>query len=199
MRLLPYGPRAVLAELDSLDDVIAAAAALRARALDGVIDVVPAARTVLVVHEPHVQHAAIADALSATTTVERPPGPLVEIAVRYDGIDLAAVAEATRRSVDDVIAAHAGAEHVVAFCGFMPGFAYLVGLPEWLHLPRRIEPRVRVPAGSVAVAGEFSAVYPSASPGGWHLLGRTDAVLWDDLCDEPALLAPGTRVRFQPS
>ncbi len=189
----------MLAEFDTLEEVIAAAAALRARCVDGVIDVVPAARTVLVVHEPRFERGAVLDALSGATAGEQRLGPLVELAVTYDGADLADVAAATQRSVDEVVALHSGVDHVVAFCGFMPGFAYLVGLPTELHLPRRSEPRPRVPAGSVAIASEFSAVYPTASPGGWHLLGRTDAVLWDESLVQPALLAPGTRVRFVPT
>ena len=101
-------------------------------------------------------------------------------------------------AVDAVVAAHAAATYTVAFCGFAPGFAYLTGLPAALRLPRRATPRPRVPAGSVAIAGELSAVYPTASPGGWHLLGRTDVALFDVDRDPPALLTPGTIVRFEP-
>jgi KipI family sensor histidine kinase inhibitor len=95
------------------------------------------------------------------------------------------------------VALHCSAEYSVAFCGFMPGFAYLLGLPTELHLPRRSTPRTRVPAGSVAIAAEFSSVYPSASPGGWHLLGTTDLVLWDESLAAPAVLVPGMRMRFE--
>ena len=97
-----------------------------------------------------------------------------------------------------MIALHSGADYTVAFCGFMPGFAYMTGLPAALHLPRRATPRERVPVGAVAIAAEYAGVYPRESPGGWHLLGRTDAVLWDDGREPPALLPPGTRVRFRP-
>lgn len=198
MRVLPSGPRAVLIELDSLDQVIAAAAAARALELPGIIDVVPAARTVLVRHAG-IDLAPVIDAIANAPAVSSDDGALVTIAVRYDGVDLVAVADACGMSVDEVVALHGSVELRVAFCGFLPGFAYLVGLPSQLHLPRLATPRPRVPAGAVAIAGEFASVYPSASPGGWHLLGATDAVMWDDHRDPPALLAPGTRVRFVPT
>jgi KipI family sensor histidine kinase inhibitor len=122
---------------------------------------------------------------------------MVTIDVRYDGADLAEVAERCGLSVSDVVELHSEAEYTVAFCGFMPGFAYLVGLPPALHLPRRETPRTRVPAGSVAIAAEFASVYPRQSPGGWHLLGTTDVELWHDDAEPPALLTPGTTVRFR--
>ncbi|MEQ9164229.1 MAG: carboxyltransferase domain-containing protein, partial [Ilumatobacter fluminis] len=115
-----------------------------------------------------------------------------------DGDDLAEVAERSGLSTADVIERHAGATFRVAFCGFSPGFAYLDGLPPELHLARRATPRTRVPAGSVAIAAGFSAVYPTASPGGWHLIGRTDVVLFDVRAEPPARLTPGTSVRFVP-
>jgi KipI family sensor histidine kinase inhibitor len=195
MRVLPSGPRAVLIELDSIDQVMAATAAVRSLALPGVVDVVPAARTVLVCHTG-IDLAPVIDAVASAPVVSSDDGPLVTIAVRYDGADLADVAAACDLSVAEVVALHGSIELRVAFCGFLPGFAYLVGLPSELHLPRLATPRSRVPAGAVAIAGEFASVYPSASPGGWHLLGTTDAVMWDDRRDPPALLEPGTRVRF---
>lgn len=85
----------------------------------------------------------------------------------------------------------------VAFCGFAPGFGYLTGLPERYHLPRRATPRTAVPAGSLALAGEYAGVYPRSSPGGWQLIGSTDAVLWDPEREPAALFAPGVRVRFE--
>ncbi len=106
------------------------------------------------------------------------------------------VAEATGLAVDEVIDRHVIGEYSVAFCGFSPGFAYMTGLDPVLHLDRRDTPRTRVPAGSVAIAADYTSVYPSPSPGGWHLLGRTDAALWDTERPEPALLAPGTTVRL---
>jgi KipI family sensor histidine kinase inhibitor len=133
----------------------------------------------------------------------RPGGsPPVEIPVRYggpDGPDLAEVARRTGRSEADVIALHAGREYRVFLLGFVPGFPYLGILPDELVLPRRATPRVQVPAGSVAIAGRQTGIYPFATPGGWHLVGRTDAVLWDPFRTPPALLAPGARVRFVPA
>lgn len=196
MRLLPYGPRAVLAEFDSLDEVVRTSSAWRARGLAGVIDLVPAARTVLVVHDGTLDPAVL-DAAPAGDAVP-PRGPTIAIEVRYDGPDLELVARAARMSVDEVIAAHSSTEHHVAFCGFMPGFAYMTGLPTSLHLPRRATPRERVAAGMVAIAAGFTGIYPRESPGGWHLIGRTDDVLWDDRRDPPALLTPGTIVRLVP-
>ncbi|MEQ1698885.1 MAG: allophanate hydrolase subunit 1 [Ilumatobacteraceae bacterium] len=193
--MLPYGPRAVLAELDSLDEVMATAGAWRAAGLPGVLEIVPAARTVLVVHDGTLATELLVTAESGVvTSVPR----LVTIDVAYDGADLAEVAAATGLSIDDVVALHSTAEYTVAFCGFMPGFAYMLGLPTALQLPRRATPRTRVPAGSVAIAAEFTSVYPRESPGGWHLIGSTDIELWDDDAAPPALLTPGTTVRFRP-
>jgi KipI family sensor histidine kinase inhibitor len=202
VRLLPYGPGAVLAEYDDLDTVLAVAQRVRDLALPGVVEVVPAMRTVLVVFDGPVtldgaDGRAVEAALFDTSPVRQPPGPLVTVPVAYDGADLTEVAERTGRTEAEVVALHCSAEYRVAFCGFMPGFAYLLGLPTELHLPRRSTPRTRVPAGSVAIAAEFSSVYPSASPGGWHLLGTTDLVLWDESLPAPALLVPGMRVRFE--
>jgi KipI family sensor histidine kinase inhibitor len=121
----------------------------------------------------------------------------VEIDVVYDGADLEEVARLTGLSQDEVVAAHTAAPLRVGFGGFAPGFAYLIGGDERLHVPRRAEPRTRVPAGSVGLAGEFSGVYPRESPGGWQLIGRTDAVLWDVNREPPALLLPGSWVRFR--
>lgn len=120
----------------------------------------------------------------------------IEIPVVYDGEDLPVVAAATGLSVPEVIACHQQPLYTSAFCGFAPGFAYLSGLDPRLHVPRRDTPRARVAPGSVAIAGPYSAVYPSASPGGWHLLGRTSMTVWDPTRSDPALLAPGTLVRF---
>jgi KipI family sensor histidine kinase inhibitor len=125
-------------------------------------------------------------------------GPLVELPTVYDGADLADVAEHWGVSPAQAVRLHSGVEYRVAFCGFAPGFGYLTGLPAELALPRRATPRAAVPVGSVAVAGRYTGVYPSASPGGWQLLGRTGARLWDPAREPAALLAPGTRVRFVP-
>lgn len=200
VELLPYGDRAVLVELDSTAEAVAYAAALRARGAAAIGEIVPAARTVLVVASEGV---ALADLRQVLTDVSPEPdvahgddSPLVEVPVTYDGEDLADVAELTGLSVDDVVAAHTGQTWRVAFGGFAPGFGYLLGEDERLHVPRRTEARTRVPAGAVGLAGEYSGIYPRASPGGWQLIGRTDAVLWDLERDPAALLSPGVRVRF---
>lgn len=134
------------------------------------------------------------EAAAAVVSDERPP---IEIPVRYDGADLAEVAERCGLDVAEVIELHAGTTYRVTLLGFAPGFAYLGPLPAALALPRRATPRERVPAGSVAIAGEQTAIYPSALPGGWHLLGRTGMRLWDlARPDRPSLLGPGDRVRF---
>lgn len=119
------------------------------------------------------------------------------IDVVYDGADLDDVARLTGLSAEQVVDAHTAAPLRVGFAGFAPGFAYLIGGDRRLHVPRRAEPRTRVPAGSVGLAGEFSGVYPRETPGGWQLIGHTDAVLWDVERDPPALLVPGTWVRFR--
>ena len=193
MRLLPNGPRSVLAEFASLDDVMAAAAAWRAAALPGVIELVPAARTVMIVHDGGFDAATLP---SFDVASRSPEAPLVEVPVIYDGADLADVAAACGLDVDEVIALHSAAEYTCAFCGFMPGFSYLVGLDPRLQLPRRATPRIRVPAGAVAIAADFTAVYPGESPGGWHLLGRTELAMWDERREVAATLPPGSRVRF---
>lgn len=195
MRLLPYGPSAVLVELSGADEVRSWHAAVTG--LPGVDDLVPAVRTLLVRCADGRLDAVCAE-LRHLRPGPVPPtgGPLVDIRVRYDGEDLPAVAAATGLTVDEVVERHRGSDLVAAFLGFAPGFSYLTGLDPTLHLPRRGTPRTSVPAGSVAIADAFSAVYPRRSPGGWHLLGRTDTVMFDPARDPPALLAPGTRVRF---
>jgi KipI family sensor histidine kinase inhibitor len=161
------------------------------------IDVVVGHQTVLVTWP---DGAAIPDlaALAARALVPETArsGRRIEIPVSYDGPDLETVAGLTGLSPEEVIARHTGAEHVVAFLGFQPGFAYLVGGDEMLQVPRRDEPRTHVPAGSVAIAGPYSGVYPRESPGGWRLLGRTTTLMFDPGRDEPALLAPGDHVWF---
>jgi KipI family sensor histidine kinase inhibitor len=176
------------------------AAAVREAGLPGVVEVVPGLTTLLVTLDRDLTSpAALASALADLT-----PGAEVEnggehhvIDVRYDGEDLDEVARLTGLTPDEVVAAHTGTPWRVAFCGFAPGFSYLVGGDPTLWVPRRDESRVRVPAGAVAIAGEFSAVYPRPSPGGWQLLGHTDTLLWDPDADPPAILTPGSVVEFR--
>ncbi|ATE57670.1 5-oxoprolinase subunit B family protein [Actinosynnema pretiosum] len=198
MRLRRCGSDAVLVEVSSLDEVAAVRAAVRAADLPQVAEVVPAARTVLVKAAPG-GLGAVRELLDGLDLSAPAPAPAREVVlpVRYDGPDLELVAETAGLAVDEVVALHTGAAYEVAFCGFAPGFGYLTGLPEPLRQPRLDSPRTRVPAGSVAVAGEFTAAYPRATPGGWRLIGTTDAPLFDPERDEPALLAPGDRVRFE--
>jgi KipI family sensor histidine kinase inhibitor len=194
MQLRPVGRSAVLAEVGDARSALALATWARAVPVDAV-EIVPAARTVL--FDGVADRAGLAEALRRWTPTSEPvPGELVELPVRYDGADLAFVAEAWGTDVAGVVRRHGEVEYVAEFCGFAPGFSYLAGLPEALAVPRLASPRPRVPAGSVALAGTWCGVYPTASPGGWRLLGTTDALLWDQARERPALLAPGTRVRF---
>lgn len=195
MNWRPAGPRAALIECSSQEQVAALYAAARAQADEGIEERVPAARSLLLIGA---RAQALAQQLCAgrLTEIAAPDQPLIEIPLRYDGEDLDSVAQLTGLSRAELIAAHSGADWRVAFCGFAPGFAYLTGGPEILQVPRRREPRKRVPKGAVAVAGEFTGIYPRESPGGWQLLGHTDVSLWDLQRQPPALLQPGARVRF---
>lgn len=192
------GTQALLIERDTLDDVLALHAALRDTPLPGQVDLVPAARTLLVKYDSHRNAAWAAeriDAINAPPVDER-AGQAHEIEVIYDGEDLADVAELTGLDIDDVIAAHTGQTWRAAFSGFAPGFVYMVGENGVLEVPRRESPRTALPAGSVGLAGHFSAVYPRQSPGGWQLIGRTNARLWDLSRDTPALIRPGDTVHY---
>src|SRR5260221_2230600 len=200
MRDRPAGDAALLVQADDLAGRLTAA--IVSQRIPGVLDVIPGARTVLVTTEPgRLDLGELAERVLALPLPATGVGAteLVELPVVYDGPDLADVAHLTGLAVDDVIARHAAAEYTVGWMGFFPGFGYLTGLdPALAAVPRLAEPRLRVPAGTVAIAGGLAAVYSSTSPGGWRLLGRTSAVLWDPERDPPALLAPGTRVRFRP-
>jgi KipI family sensor histidine kinase inhibitor len=199
--LLPCGDAAFLIEVGTLDQVLGLRSAIAddvdGGRLEGVIDIVPAARTILVRCHPAAA-ASVARHIRGLTPASRtlPAGAEVRIEVRYDGADLGAVATHCGLDPSRVIRLHTEATWTVAFTGFAPGFAYLVSDDDRLHVPRRPEPRTRVPAGSVGLAGEFSGVYPRASPGGWQLIGRTTAELWRPERRPAALLTPGTRVRF---
>ncbi|WP_127129258.1 5-oxoprolinase/urea amidolyase family protein [Georgenia sp. SYP-B2076] len=194
----PVGDRALLVECGSLQEVVDLHAALVSDPLDGQLDVLAAAETVLV----RATGPAAVDRL-ARQVAEMPArgggakdDRLVTIDVVYDGEDLAEVARLTGLSAEGVVGAHTGQVWTAAFGGFAPGFAYLVGENHVLDVPRRTSPRTSVPAGSVALAGGFSAVYPRESPGGWQLIGRTGARMWDLGRPEPALVRPGNRVRY---
>jgi KipI family sensor histidine kinase inhibitor len=196
MRLLPSGDHALLVELAHLDEVLGYYAALSADPPAGVVDIVPAARTVLVTID-----GTDLDSLARTLRTVKPldgtstAGDLIEIPVVYDGEDLADLAALLGCEVAELIERHTADEWTVAFCGFAPGFGYLTGKGDW-DIPRRKSPRTKVPAGSVALAGEFSGVYPRESPGGWQLLGRTALKTFDQDRDPAALFHPGRRVRF---
>jgi KipI family sensor histidine kinase inhibitor len=159
-------------------------------------DVVPGHCTVLVVGDARVQE--LLDAVEAGAAAAPVEVGEIAIPVAYDGPDLVEVAELTGFSQEEVARRHAGATYTAAFLGFAPGWAYLSGLDERLVVPRRLEPRERVPAGSVAIAGPYSGVYPRVTPGGWRLIGRTDVVLFDPGRARPSLITPGDRVRFVP-
>ena len=189
MQLRPVGPRAVLVEVE--DAAAALALATWARSRVAADEIVPAAETVL--FDGVTDLSALAEWTPGSAV---PAGELVEVPVVYDGPDLAFVAEAWGTDVAGAVHRHTQIEYVAEFCGFAPGFSYLAGLPDDLAVPRLASPRSRVPAGSVGLAGTWCAAYPAETPGGWRLLGRTDAVLWDQSRDQPALLPPGTRVRF---
>lgn len=196
---LAVGLEALLLECGTTERVAAVAAVARRRREEGLLvcaEVVPGAVTVLL--DGVVDRDAVAAGLGDWQGAVEDPGPadVVELVVTYDGPDLEEVARLTGLGPEQVVELHRGAVLRVAFCGFAPGFAYLAGVPEALHVPRRSAPRSRVPAGAVGLAGEYCGIYPRPSPGGWQLLGRTDATLWDLARDEPALLRPGTVVRF---
>jgi KipI family sensor histidine kinase inhibitor len=190
MHLLPVGRDAVLVEVASAADAVSLAMWAREQGLAR--DVVPGARTVLL--DGDLQRDGLTDRLATWRPQRLAPGPSVELAVRYDGPDLASVAGHWGCDIDEVAGRHQATAFVSSFCGFAPGFAYLSGLER--EVPRLATPRTRVPAGSVALAGRWCGVYPTQSPGGWLIIGHTEARLWDPDRDPAALLAPGTRVRF---
>ncbi|HEY7051740.1 MAG TPA: carboxyltransferase domain-containing protein [Mycobacterium sp.] len=201
LKILDYGDHALLLQCESTADVLAWTAALREADLLGVTDIVPASRTVMVkvdgarylpaTRQRIEKLRVVADGEVVTGSVD------LTIGVVYDGADLDEVGRITGLGAAGVVAAHTGAPWRVAFGGFVPGFAYLVGGDPRLAVPRRDEPRTRVPAGSVALAGEFSGVYPRETPGGWQLIGHTDETLWDIDRPSPALLTAGMTVAFR--
>lgn len=209
MRLRPCGDAALLVDLDDLAHVLALAPALQAGRVTAptVTDIVPAARTILVRFDPT---RTTADAVGAwiqarssrpvaqleRATEGNAPEP-IDLPVVYDGADLDEVGRLTGLGPAGVVEAHTARPWRVAFLGFAPGFAYCTGGAPRLRVPRRDSPRERVPAGAVGLADDLTAVYPRASPGGWQLIGHTETAVWDVQRDPPALLTPGTRVKFR--
>lgn len=198
-RLLPCGENAVLLECTDLTETLRLRPVIEQQ-FDEVIEIVPGARTLLLrLNAP--LSPAVRRALLDLAGVEPAPTAdrdLVRIAVDYTGPDLAEVAARTGRTEAEVVTAHTGQTWTVAFSGFAPGFGYLVGEDDRLRVPRRDQPRTSVPAGAVGLADAFAGIYPRSGPGGWQLIGQTDAVLWDLGADPPARLRPGVRVRFAP-
>lgn len=220
MRISPLGDSALRVEFGAKIDeathlrVQAACAALEQVALPGVRELVPAYTTVTIHYNPAEVFAAgapatdlsgwlalrVEQAVTGARRASAPSGRKVEIPVCYGGEfgpDLARVAAQAGMTEDEVVRRHAAAEYRVALVGFSPGFPYLLGLPPALATPRHARPRTAVPAGSVAIAGEQTGVYPLSSPGGWNLIGRTTLRLFDPAADPPALLRTGDRVRFR--
>lgn len=202
------GDTGLLVELDDLEAVLRLDAAVRAAQEEGqagfadIVDVLPAARTLMVTVPPgsdlgRLERAVAGlDVHAGEDAADAAENSVVEIPVIYDGPDLEEVASHTGLGVEEVIAAHTGTPWRAAFGGFAPGFFYLVDGDPRLEVPRRSEPRTAVPDGAVALAGTFSAVYPRTSPGGWQLLGHTPQAMWDSARTPPALLSPGVTVRF---
>lgn len=194
------GDGGILIELPTLKDVLALQADLEERPVIGMLDLVPALETLLVKFDPH---ATTPEQVCRNIRTRSPrhaqqqPGGVLNVPVRYDGEDLSVVSSLLGVPVAETVRRHTSQTWTVAFSGFSPGFGYLVGDTGGLHVSRRASPRTRVPAGAVALAGEFTGVYPRESPGGWQIIGHTDLKAWDLDRDPPALLVPGTRVSFQ--
>lgn len=200
MRVLPCADSGLLVELQDLDEVRGLHVALEENPPEGVVDLVPAARTLLLRLDPETADPAAIERVVRDTQPSgerRGTGELLRVPVTYDGEDLAEVARLTGLTEREVVAEHTGREWTVAFGGFAPGFGYLAGGSDRLEVPRRAESRTRVPAGAVALAGTFSGIYPRVSPGGWQLIGRTELEIWRPERDPPALLRPGVRVLFE--
>ena len=199
----PFGEAALLVELGSPERAQALAASLRATPIRGMVEAVPGLETVLVeLAQPGADPDALVPALEdrvASLDVAPEESRAHVIPVVYDGPDLADVAALAGLTTDEVVALHTATELRVLFCGFAPGFAYLGDLPPRLRVDRLETPRTRTPAGSVAIAGRMSGIYPADLPGGWRVIGRTDVTLFDPRRDPPVTLLPGDRVRFEPA
>jgi len=199
VKLMPCADSGLLVELSDMDEVLALYAHLDEDLPDGVVDMVPAAATLLLtIDRSRTDVESLARQVRSIEigTHHRATTGEVEVPVVYDGEDLAEVARLTGLDERAVVEAHTGTPWTVAFCGFAPGFGYMVGGDERLQVPRRDNPRTRVPRGSVAIAGEFASIYPRESPGGWQLIGRTSLEVWDIDREPPGLLVPGTVVRY---
>lgn len=200
MEILRCGIEGVLVELDGRDQAHALHTSLRAAPPEGVVELVPAARTLLVRFDRRrTSFARLHEEITTLplTSADQHDRAEVVVPVRYDGADLAEVASATGLTRAEIIRRHTAARYTVAFCGFAPGFAYLTGLDPALHLPRRSTPRTAVPAGSVALADEYTGLYPRSSPGGWRLIGTSELTVWDLERNPPTVLVPGSPVRFE--
>ncbi len=200
LRFLPVGSDSFMVELADLETTLTLLDRLLAAPPEGVIEMIPAARTVMIRFDPLTTDRARLSAFVTRLDLSRRSarqGELFDIPVSYDGEDLADVAEILGWTVDEVIRRHTEATYTVAFTGFAPGFAYMTADDPGFDVPRRKSPRVRIPAGSVALGGKFGGIYPSDSPGGWQLLGRTPLAMWDTGRARAALLAPGDRVHFR--
>jgi inhibitor of KinA len=191
---------------DSHAGVRSAHERLRRAGIPGLIDLTPAYTTLLLrfdamTLDPDVAAAAVRGVLEGVGSAPPPPSRLVDVPVCYDpslAPDLADVALRCSLAPERVVELHSGAEYRVAFIGFAPGFPYLTGLPKQLSVPRLDSPRPRVPAGSVAIAGDQAGIYPHATPGGWRIVGRTPVRLFDVAASVPSMLAMGDRIRFVP-
>jgi inhibitor of KinA len=211
VRFLSAGDRALVVEFGDRidralsDEVLRLDQSLRSTRLIGVVETVPTFRSLMVHYDPLVT-ARSALERAITSLLDREPGAcstgtLWRVPVCYDGEfapDLAKVARLTGLVRGEVVALHSGTRYHVYMLGFLPGFPYMGDLPARLALPRRADPRVRVPAGSIAIATTLTAIYPCESPGGWHLIGATPIRLFDPERAQPALLAPGDAVQCEP-
>ena len=207
----PLGDSAALIRLaDVIDDrvnasAIALAAALKARALPGMIDAAPAFASVCVRFDierwsPEILAGFVDETLQSLAMQDKMIGDTIDVPICYGGEfgpDLTDVAAHCGLAAEDVVALHLGGRYTVAMLGFMPGFPYLSGLDTRLHTPRRVTPRTRVPAGSVAIGGAQTGIYPRDVPGGWHIIGRTPLRLFDASREAPTLFMPGQRVAFR--
>jgi len=205
MNVLPFGDRALLAEFGSLEQTIDAFRALGSARVQGIIELIPAAATVLVRIDPNTLTLRAAEQW-LTSTVSRASSservgitatPSVSIPVRYNGPDLESAALVLGISAEELVSRHSQAQWQCAFIGFVPGFAYLASTDANFTMPRRATARESVPAGSVGLAGEFTGIYPRSSPGGWQIIGTTSLTLWDEARDAPATITPGMTVRFE--